>query len=134
MIVVDTNVIAYLILQGTHTSVASVTLQKDPDWVAPLLWKSEFRNVLTTYMHKGSLSLRKAFQFMENAEYLMWGTAFEVESSHVLDLAANSPCSAYDCEFVALAEDLGIPLITTDQKILSSFPSIAISLESFVGR
>jgi hypothetical protein len=48
-----------------------------------------------------------------------------------LNLVRKSPCSAYDCEFVALAEDLEIPLLTTDRKILSAFPSVAVSVGKF---
>ena len=68
---------------------------------------------------------------MEEAETLMRGAEYEVVSSRVLSLAADSQCSAYDCEFVALAQELGLPLITSDAKILSEFPSIAVSPQDF---
>ena len=50
MIVVDTNVIAYLFLPGEYTPLAERLLQKDPDWVAPVLWRSELRNVFALYV------------------------------------------------------------------------------------
>lgn len=31
-------------------------------------------------------------------------------------------CSAYDCEFVWLARDLRLPLVTADRKVLDAFP------------
>jgi len=43
-----------------------------------------------------------------------------------------SDCSAYDCEYVALAQDLDVPLVTTDRQVLREFPKIAVSLEKFV--
>ena len=49
-----------------------------------------------------------------------------------MDLAAASTCSAYDCEFVALAQNLGAPLVTVDRQILSQFPEIAVSLDAFI--
>ena len=131
MIVVDTNVIAYLWIPGLHTSQAESALRKDANWAAPLLWRSEFRNILTGYIRRNQISLDTVVQLMEEAEDHMRGREYTVSSAHVLNLVKKSPCSAYDCEFVALAEDLEIPLLTTDRKILSAFPSVAVSLGKF---
>lgn len=131
MIVVDTNVIAYLFVVGDHTGHAKVALRKDADWAAPLLWRSEFRNVLAFYLRQGLLALSQALQLMQEAEFLMQGGEYEVASSLVLSLTANSRCSAYDCEFIALAQELGVPLITSDAKILNAFPSISTSLHKY---
>jgi predicted nucleic acid-binding protein len=132
MIVVDTNVIAYLLIPGDCSNLARAALRKDPYWVAPLLWRSEFRNVLTFYQRRRQLDLRQALQFMREAELLMQGGEYEIDSAQVLSLTANSKCSAYDCEFVALAHDLGIPLITSDTLVLSDFSPIAIPLQTYV--
>jgi predicted nucleic acid-binding protein len=131
VIVADTNTIAYLLIVGERTPQAKKVLRKDPDWVAPLLWRSEFRSVISLYLRRGSISLAQALQLTEEAETLMEGGEYEVTSAQVLTLAAGSRCSAYDCEFVALAQELGVPFITSDSKILSEFPSIAVSLEDF---
>ena len=131
MIVVDTNVIAYLMIQGDRTSQARTAFQKDSEWVAPLLWRSEFRNVLALYLRQKYLLLNDALQFMQEAELLFQGGEYEVSSSLILSLSASSLCSAYDCEFVGLAQELGISLVTTDRKVLKAFPSITISLERF---
>ena len=56
---------------------------------------------------------------------------YSVVSHRVLQLATDSGCTAYDCEFVALAQDLRVPLVTTDGKILRAFPTVAVSLEAF---
>jgi predicted nucleic acid-binding protein len=47
-----------------------------------------------------------------------------------MQLVNRSECSAYDCEFVALAKYLGVPLVTADNKLLREFPGIAKSLEA----
>jgi predicted nucleic acid-binding protein len=131
VIVVDTNVIAYLWIPGVHTSQAESALRKDANWAAPLLWRSEFRNILTGYIRRNQISFDTAMQLMEEAEDHMRGREYTVSSTHVLNLVKKSPCSAYDCEFVALAEDLEVSLLTTDRKILSTFPSVAVSLGKF---
>lgn len=65
MIVVDTNVIAYLMLPGDSTPQARGALRKDGDWSSPLLWRSEFRNILVRYLRQGHLQLADALQIME---------------------------------------------------------------------
>jgi predicted nucleic acid-binding protein len=131
VIVVDTNTIAYLLIAGERTPQARRVIRKDPEWVAPLLWRSEFRSVVAFYLRRGFMTLAQALQFTEEAEALMRGGEYEVTSSRVLALAANSRCSAYDCEFVALAQELSVPLITSDTRILSEFPSTALSPQDF---
>ncbi len=131
MIVSDTNLIVYLLIQGDRTRDAERVLAMDSDWVAPRLWRSEFRNVLALYMRRRILSLAESLQFVAKAEQLMHGKEYEVSSAQVLSLAAGSRCSAYDCEFLALAQNLGVPLLTADRDILADFPSLAISVDEF---
>jgi predicted nucleic acid-binding protein len=131
VIVTDTNVVAYLLLPGVQTEEARRALARDAAWAAPLLWRSEFRNVLRGYMRQRHLTLAKARELQAAAEELMAGREYPVESAAVLALAAASGRSAYDCEFVALSRALGVPLVTSDQDVLASFPADAISLKDF---
>ena len=133
MIVVDTNVIGYLYLSSAYSEQAERALLKDAEWAAPLLWRSELRNVLALYMRKGWLSLEDAVRIMDEAVRLMAGREYAMDSVQVLELVEKSTCSAYDCEFVALARDLGVPLVTVDKQILRDFAREAMSLKSFVG-
>ena len=52
----------------------------------------------------------------------------EVDSVGVMNLVAAPSCSAYDCEFVALARQMGIPLVTEDPGLLGAFPDVAIGM------
>jgi len=132
MIVVDTNVVAYLWIPGIHTAQAEQVLSKDSDWVAPFLWRSEFRNVLAGYIRHNLLTVEVAIQIMEEAETQMQDQEYFVSSVEVLRLVEKSECSAYDCEFVALAQELGVPLVTTDKKVLSEFPSLTVPIDEFI--
>lgn len=133
MIVVDTNIIGYLFLSSNKSSLSEQALLTDSIWAAPRLWRSEMRNVLALYIRKNLLSLVDAQQIMAGATDLMQGQEYEVTSNQVLDLVNVSSCSAYDCEFVALARDLKVSLVTVDRQILMEFPNTALSLEAFVG-
>jgi len=128
MIVVDSNVIAYLYLPGEHTVAAEALLQREADWAAPILWRSEFRNILAGYLRRKALSFEQAADLQREAEGLLEGTEFEVESALVLELVRDSDCSAYDCEFIALAMQLDTQLVTMDKKLLRAFPQRTLAL------
>ncbi len=84
MIVVDANVIAYLYLPGDHTTKAERLLERDADWAAPLLWRSEFRNILAGCMRRKMISHTAALDIQSEAESLMAGAEHEVDSRQVL--------------------------------------------------
>ncbi|WLI87870.1 type II toxin-antitoxin system VapC family toxin [Massilia sp. R2A-15] len=128
MIVVDSNIIAYLYLSGEHTAAAERLREREPQWAAPILWRSEFRNILAGYMRRRAISFDQAFQLQMAAESLMDGMEFDVDSRSVLELVRDSECSAYDCEFIALAIKLGIKLVTMDKQLLRAFPDRVFAL------
>ena len=131
MIVVDTNQVAYLLLGGSGVKAARAAFLRDPEWAAPLLWRSEFRSVLTQYVRRRELSLEDAVTAQKKAEQLLAGREHLVKSEGVLRLAERSRCSAYDCEFVALAQQLRVPLVTSDRQILAAFPGVAVAAAAF---
>ncbi|MGY8903648.1 MAG: type II toxin-antitoxin system VapC family toxin [Burkholderiales bacterium] len=133
MTVVDTNVLAYLYLPGIYTQAAESLLARDPQWAAPVLWRSEFRNILAGYMRRKALTFEQAYQVQREAESLLAGSEFEVDSMAVLELVRSSDCTAYDCEFIALALQLKTKLVTMDAKLLQAFPEQAVSLAAGPG-
>lgn len=132
MIVADTNTIAYLYLPTAQTDNVISLLYKDPHWVAPLLWRSEFRNVLALYIRKGIIDLDTATAMQAQAEEHLADNEYTVNSLEVLALASESGCSAYDCEFVSLAKSLNLKLITGDKKLIQKFPEIAMSAGDYL--
>jgi predicted nucleic acid-binding protein len=130
MIVVDSNVLAYLYLPGEYSTAAEALLEQDSDWAAPILWRSEFRNILAGYMRRKAITFEQANSLQREAESLLEGAEFELESLAVLELVRDSDCSAYDCEFIALAMKLDTKLVTMDKKLLRAFPKRAIALSA----
>jgi predicted nucleic acid-binding protein len=128
MIVVDTNILAYLYLPGERTADAEALFEQDPEWAVPVLWRSEFRNILAGYIRRKTITFDQACSLQSEAESLLSGSEFEIDSSAVLKLVRDSDCSAYYCEFVALAIKLNTKLVTADKKLLRSFPANTIAL------
>lgn len=133
MIVADANLLAYLVMPGERTAEAEAVLAKDPTWVAPALWRSELRSVVNKYIVRGDLTIARAVSLLGQLDEVIGGREGDVDAEDVLALALRSKCSTYDCEYVALAKTLGVPLVTTDRAILKAFPALAMTPAQFLG-
>ena len=129
MIVVDTNVLAYAVLPGERTAAALSLAERDPAWVAPALWRRELRNVLATLMRVRQLPLSGALAAFAAAEDLVADATIEPSTEECLRLAARGRVSAWDAEFVFVAEALGLPLVTADKRLTKAFPGRVVALE-----
>jgi predicted nucleic acid-binding protein len=134
MIVVDANLIAYFSIYTERSTLAEAVCAEDSIWIAPLLWRSEYRAILMKYINHAGMNFETAVSSLRVAEEAIAGREYAVDARKVLELAIESKCSAYDCEYVALAQDLGVPLVTADKQILRAFPKIAVSMEKFARR
>lgn len=132
MIVADSNLIAYLLIPGDKSELADAVLLKDADWAVPLICRSEIRNILTLYMRHEGMSLAQGRTTMEMAERLWSGREYAVPSDDILELTYRHDITAYDGEFVVLAKQLGIPLVTFDKAVRKAFPARALSAEDFL--
>ena len=131
MIIADTSLIACLAIRNENAELAGAVCAADPVWAAPVLWRSEFRHALVKCIQRAGMSLDEAMRALQSAEEIMAGREYQVSSGRVLELAARSKCTGFDCEYIALAQDLDVPLVTADPQILKAFPKTAVSLEKF---
>jgi predicted nucleic acid-binding protein len=121
-------------MDSPHADAADLAWRLDSDWIAPVLWRSEFRNTLAGAMRQRSLTVESALEIANLAEAMMAGNELIVSTEIVMRLIAGSNCSAYDCEFVALAEEQNVPLVTVDRAVLRAFPKTAVALDRFAQR
>jgi predicted nucleic acid-binding protein len=77
------------------------------------------------------MSLGDALAAFREAEALVAEPDLAADTAKVLALADASRASAYDCEFVVLAQELGVPLVTADRQLAKRFPEMAVALSSF---
>ena len=118
-------------MASPHSEAANAAWHRDPDWIAPVLWRSEFRNALAGALRRRLVTIEAAVEIATLAEAQMTGREFLVSSGSVLALVARSRCSAYDCEFVALAREQRVRLVTVDRQLMHAFPETAVSLDNF---
>lgn len=132
MIVVDVNIITYLLIENaSYTELAENLFQKDSTWIAPVLWKSEFLSVLTGYYRREIIKsdscwdiYRQADKHIETREMSDFKSLFRI--------VEISKLTAYDSQYVALATDLNLPLITEDKEILNEFPAVAKNIKDYL--
>ena len=132
MIVADTNILVYRLVPNPRNSDAMALARFDAEWAAPVLWRSEVRNALAGYLRAGRLSSREAETAMEFGAACLLGGEHFVSNQAVFDLVSQSRCSAYDCEYVALAQVLGTILVTEDQALLRAFPRQCRSISQVI--
>ncbi len=134
MIVVDTNILVYRWLPSSRTANVEALIRRDPEWAAPLLWRSEFRNVLAGYIRAGHLSPADAERATRHAAGCLLGGEHALADHAVLDLVARTRCTAYNCEYAALAISLGTILVTEDKALLAALPKVCRSLSDMAHR
>jgi predicted nucleic acid-binding protein len=134
MIVVDTNIIVYLMIEGEKTEMAQQTYRRDPNWATPSLWRHEFLNVLATLVRHGGLEIGEAIDIWQRTTRLFIPDERDIDMPHALRLACQHNISAYDAQYVALSMELSVPYVTEDQQILKTLPEIAFSLREFCER
>lgn len=128
MILIDTNVLAYLLIDGERTAIARELHRRDPDWRSEAFLLVEFSNVLLRYMQVRNLRLSLALGFLADAEQLLRGKLTKAPHGAVLEAAANFRVTAYDARFLTVAKTTGIKLTTEDAKLRGAAPDLTQSL------
>lgn len=134
MIVSDTNLLVYLLVPGPFTQHAERVRAKEKVWAAPSLLPHELLNVLAQHMRQGDLDRDGAARTYRRGLAMIDISLRKPDPVVVLNRVEQSGCSTYDVEFVWLAQDLDVPLVTADQQVLSAFPDVAVSIEAFAAR
>ena len=131
MIVADTTLLAAFWLPGELAAAAEAVKARDAVWAAPVVWRAEFRSVLAAGLRSGQLTAAEANAAFLNVQSDLDQNEFTVPTERVMELVRVSAVSAYDCEYVALAQDLNVPLVTADPLLVRAFPNTAVALEKF---
>jgi predicted nucleic acid-binding protein len=127
VVLVDTNVLAYLMLEGDRTSAAQELFERDADWRSEAFIMVEFSNVLTTYVRTKVLSRDQGLKLLAGAEELV-PELTRVQHARALETATQFGISAYDARFIALAIQMKVELVTEDAKLRAAVPSWTVSL------
>lgn len=128
MLVVDTNVVASLLLKGPLSEQAIALYQADPDWRSEAFLMTELANVLATQIKLRGLPVVDALALLSRADALMADGLVEIPHGAALTLAAQLGVSAYDARYLVVTQRLQARLVTEDAKLRSKAPDLTCSI------
>lgn len=128
MFLVDTNILAYLLIEGDRTPAAQALYARDPDWRSEAFIMVEFSNILATYVRTQAMTHKQGLELLAKAQELM-PTLTDLQHSRGLDTATEFRISAYDARFIAVAKQMRVKLVTEDTKLRAAAPAWTVSLE-----
>lgn len=134
MIVADANLWIALLLEHERSHVAQAVFDIDPEWHVPIVCLSEVRNAGLAYVRRELITPEHLVDALG-----MWRGLARSSRRHdaddllLVDRAVASGCTAYDCEYLVVAQVLDVPLLTWDKQVLRVFPDVAVTPEWFVG-
>jgi len=132
MIVVDANVVAYLLIEGRKTELARELREADSQWRLPPLWRAEFLNVLAMQVQHGGFDPSVAEQVWQSAIKLLGGGETQINEVSALRLAIKNRLTAYDAQYVTLAQHLGVRCVSEDRELRRKFPRLVVSMADAV--
>ena len=132
MIVADANLIIYRHVDGPLTSLAAACRSRDPDWRTTALWRYEFTSALVKMVRGRILDEGGASAALAAAGADMAGREMDVPQDRAMRVALASGVSAYDAQYLALAEILGVPCVTADASLARKAPALSIRIEDYV--
>lgn len=132
MVLVDTNILAYLMLEGDRTSAAQELYARDPDWRSEGFVLVEFSNILATYVRTKAMTREVGTRLLAQAQILIPGLT-SVLHAQALETAMQFEISAYDARFITLARQMRLKLVTEDAKLRAAVPDWTVSLTGTAG-
>lgn len=128
MVLIDTNVLAYLLIVGDFTDRARELHRRDPDWRSESFIMVEFTNVLLRYMETRGMKLAAAKSFVASAEELLYAKLLRAGHAHCVEIADRYGVTAYDARFLAIVDPVAGRLVTEDRKLRAAAPALTCSL------
>ena len=134
MQLVDTNILAYLLIEGDRNAQAAAILKYDPDWHSEHFVLVEFTNVLLTCLRAQALTMSQANDTLDKAKAVFKTNLRTMDHSSVLRIAHEYGVSAYDARYLAMALELDVPLITEDKRLRRTAPKLTQSMDEVLKR
>jgi predicted nucleic acid-binding protein len=132
MIVVDSNVLSFYLIEGARTTEAHALRDVDSEWIVPAFWAVEFQSILWKYVRFGGMPSETALPLLDQAVATFSVNEVTPQPDTVLRDALNWGITVYDAQYASLARQMDIRLVTEDDSLREACRGIAVSLEDFI--
>lgn len=129
MTVIDANIIIYAITESEQTALARNLLERTPDVVVPVLWRSECLSALVVLARNGRIVASDAPGAFIAAWEIFHPRERDVDYELAMRVALERSISAYDAQYLALAMQLECHLVTNDRKLADRCGDVALLLK-----
>ncbi len=128
MIVVDSSVISFLFLEGELTESVKELHRIDSEWITPPILNHEMLNILAV-VGTADQAVAPMEEIWRDIRALLGSRQQVPDPLRSLHLAIELEISGYEAQYVALAQQLNMPLVTEEQRLLEQLPDLCLSIE-----
>jgi predicted nucleic acid-binding protein len=132
VIVVDANIVVGSVVDSDVSSKARRVASRDRAWILPPLWLYETTSSITTLVRAGALTAELARTALADARQLASDREVPVDQVDVLRVAIRFGISAYDAQYIALAEQYGVRCVTNDRELARRAPMLAVLMSEYL--
>ena len=126
---VDTNILFPLLVEGPRSAEIRVLRTMDAEWRTEPFAMVELSHILTKYVRNRLITIQQAEEYFAKAEELFTPLLVPVSNKDAFVCSLRYGISAYDARFIAVAEVLGVPLITEDARLRKAASHLTQSLD-----
>lgn len=119
MIVIDASVVAYLMIEGEMTDVVRELYRVDSDWVTPPILNHEILSILAA-VGTEEQSSQSVEVIWRDVRALLGAKQQVPDPVNSLRLAVELGISGFDAQYLSLAQQLNLPLITGEARLIEA--------------
>jgi predicted nucleic acid-binding protein len=121
VIVADASVVTFLFLEGELSGIVRELYTTDPEWVTPPILNHEMLNILAA-VGSAEGNVQGMEELWREARGVLGSRQQIPDPQRSLRLAIELGISGYQAQYLALADQLKLPLLTTDALLLDLLP------------
>ncbi|MCE9588648.1 MAG: type II toxin-antitoxin system VapC family toxin [Verrucomicrobia bacterium] len=133
MIIADASLVSFLFLEGEVSGTVRELYRRDTDWVTPPILNHEMLNILAAVGRADDTAL--AMEELWKEIRMRLGSRQQIpDPMRALRMAIDLGVSGSEAQYLALSQQLSVPMVSCDQRLLEHLPKLVVSPEVYLLR